>query len=1357
MPVHNKRIASVPIAIHNPNGEIMYSTHTAELFLPDLPLAARQVHIVPALESQSLISIGQFCDAGCTVAFTATTVTVSLDSSVILTGQRTALTRLWQLDVPSPSPSPAAQASAPSPHQFPVAQANSAIGSATPAELVAFAHASLFSPSLSTLSSALAKGHLTNFPGLSTKLLLKYPPHSVAMIKGHLDQTRKNQRSTKATIPGCKPPMIPASPDDSEDNHPASLIAPEPSHNCFVATFEPTGQIYTDQTGKFVAPSSNGNNYLLVLYDYDSNCILAEPMKTRTAKSILTAFQTVHAKLCKAGLRPKLQRLDNECSAILKEFLSAEDIDFQLVPPHVHRRNAAERAIRTFKNHFIAGLCSVDKNFPLHLWDRLLPQALITLNLLRSSRLHPQLSAWAQFNGLFDFNKTPLAPPGIRVLVHEKPAQRTTWSPHALDGWYTGPALDSYRCHRVWIWETRLERICDTISWFPTKVTMPLASSNDIILASLLDLTNAISNPSASSPLAPLADSHVAALQLLTKLLTGLATPAPALAPLASPTSPAPALRVPSPASPSPAPALVVPSPASPSPAPALRVPSPINASPTPALRVPSPSPAVPSPSLPATSPNDSPPASSPTDSTSPPPSLPPATYENSTGIQGRRRRRAKKPRQVRATTRTSPRNRPATRSNPSRRLHSAASATLANDDLPFHPHLALHGNAFNPDTGQIAEYKELSTCSEGALWRASCADEIGRLCHGHGANMPTGTETMVFIPVSGVPKGTKATYLRIVAAFRPEKANPRRVRFTVGGDRVYYDGDVSTKTADLTTVKTVINSVISTPNGKFVTADLKDFYLETPMDKKDYAYMRIPVSVIPDSIMLEYDLAKLVHNGHVYVEIRKGMYGLPQAGRLANDRLVKFLAPHGYAPVPITPGLWTHTTRPLAFTLVVDDFGIKYVDKADAQHLLDTLRLLYTASVDWDAKQYCGLTLDFDYVKRTCDISIPGYIARALKRFDHPQPSRPQHAPHAWVKPQYGAKTQFAPSEDTSPALDSKDIKRVQEVLGTLLFYARAIDSTMVAAIGTIATQQAKGTKTTMEAITHLLNYCATHPDATVRFIASDMVLWVESDASYLTAPKARSRAAGYHYLSSRPPHPDKAPNPDDPPPPSNGAISILCQIMREVLSSAAEAELAALFHNGKEACPIRITLEELGHPQPATPLQTDNSTASGISNDTVKQKRSKAIDMRFYWIRDRVRQGQFHIYWKRGCLNKADYFTKHHPPSHHQAIRSSYLHDDTDRSKNYFECLQDNEDETTSPRSVHFQDSDRGEGVLISREPGSTSNPETNATRDTPVTTAISNMLPGSSDYSTGSLGSPGSPGSPLGSPLGSPNGIS
>ena len=227
-------------------------------------------------------------------------------------------------------------------------------------ELVAFAHATLFSPAISTLQLALDKGYLINFPGLTSSMLRRCPPTSAPMIKGHLDQSRKNQRSTAPTlIPPEAPPEVP--PVDDDLCPPSSDTR---THMCFAATLAPTGQIYSDQTGRFVLPSSTGNNYIMIVYDYDSNFIFAQPFRNRTAKCILEAYKILHARLCKAGLRPRLQRLDNECSQLLKGFMHDENIDFQLVPPAVHRRNAAERAIRTFQNHFIAGLCSVDKTSP---------------------------------------------------------------------------------------------------------------------------------------------------------------------------------------------------------------------------------------------------------------------------------------------------------------------------------------------------------------------------------------------------------------------------------------------------------------------------------------------------------------------------------------------------------------------------------------------------------------------------------------------------------------------------------------------------------------------------------------------------------------------------------------------------------------------------------------------------------------------------------------------------------------------------------------------------------------------------------------------------------------------------------
>jgi hypothetical protein len=170
-------------------------------------------------------------------------------------------------------------------------------------------------------------------------------------------------------------------------------------------------------------------------YVYDCNYVKVITMKYLSASECVKEYDTVHKELIVKGFKPTLQTLDNEASTALKNFFTVNDIAYQVVPPHCHRLNAAERAIKTFKEHFVAGLSSVDPDFPLHLWDRLLPQVEITLNLLRTSRLHPQLSVAAHFNGLVDYNKTDFAPPGCKIIAHEKPGKRRTWAPHGQHGY----------------------------------------------------------------------------------------------------------------------------------------------------------------------------------------------------------------------------------------------------------------------------------------------------------------------------------------------------------------------------------------------------------------------------------------------------------------------------------------------------------------------------------------------------------------------------------------------------------------------------------------------------------------------------------------------------------------------------------------------------------------------------------------------------------------------------------------------------------------------------------------------------------------------------------------------------------
>ena len=251
---------------------------------------------------------------------------------------------------------------------------------------------------------------------------------------------------------------------------------------------KPKETTYTDQTGRFPYRSSRGNEYIMVMYDYDSNAILTTPLKNRQAKTLTDAWELFHQQLTQHGHPTKNFILDNECSTELKQALTKHNKKYELTPPNIHRRNAAERAIQTFKNHLMAGFTTCDKIFPLQEWDRLLPQAEITLNLLKTSRVNPKLSAYAYLFGNFDFNKTPLAPPGTKVLIHKKSGIRGSWDYHGVEGWYIGPSLEHYRCVKCYNPDTYTEIDTDTFQLIPNATPIPQHTALDGIEKAVADI-----------------------------------------------------------------------------------------------------------------------------------------------------------------------------------------------------------------------------------------------------------------------------------------------------------------------------------------------------------------------------------------------------------------------------------------------------------------------------------------------------------------------------------------------------------------------------------------------------------------------------------------------------------------------------------------------------------------------------------------------------------------------------------------------------------------------------------------------------------------------------------------------------
>jgi hypothetical protein len=1002
--------------------------------------------------------------------------------------------------------------------------------------LIHYLHKAL-SPTKSALLQAVKDGHLITWPGLTENAINKHLKLTPATAMGHMNQRRQNIRSTSRAPVGQQP-----TPDTDLGTK---------THLVYAVVID-QGQLYTDLTGKFPVRCSKGNSYVMVCYIYDCNYAKVIPMKSRSASEWVKAYYTVHQELTVKGFKPKLQTLDNEASAALKNFFTVNDIAYQLVPPHCHRRNAAERAIRTFKGHFVAGLSSVDPAFPLHLWDRLLSQAEITLNLLRTSRLNPQLSAAAHFHGLVDYNKTAFAPPGCKIIAHEKPGKRRTWALQGQHGYSLGPAMHHYRCQNVYISATVSERIVDTLEFSPHNYQMPQLSSTDRLLMAAKDMADALQNPHPEVPFARVGDDTTLDLADLAAIfkLKLLQTPPPTHHAV-----PPPVFQRQCHAEPS----------------------NKILTSPMPIPRQTRSQTTIHTQDIPNV-----------------PLPLRVVTH------------RTLRPSPLRVPTRSqrlSPRN---LSQGDFCGMGTANMAIALGDN---HWSRQLQSNAvIHPVTGKEMEDSALMKDPLlQPLWKQGFSNECGRLFQG--IRDITGTDTCVFTKLTNIPTDRKITYGKIVCDYKPHKKEKERVRLTVGGDKLDYSGDIATSTADITTFKILINSTLSTEDAAMMMMDIRNYYLGTPLPR--FENMKMLLSRFPKEIVQKYNLNTLAVNGWVYIEIRKGMYGLRQPGLIANQLLQTRLAPFGYYPARHTPGLWLHKTRPISFTRVVDDFAVKYVGKQHAEHLRNALLKTYELETDWTATAYSGMTLKWDNKNSTCDISMPGYVSNVLSKFQHDAPKHPQHTPSRYVTPVYGAKTQYA-TKDETPPITPKQCLTIQKITGSVLYYARAVDPTVLMPLNDIETEQTKAKEKTQAATNQMLDYVATHPDAAIRYHASDMILHIHSDTSYLSVSNARSRLGGLFFLGNKSPEQDTL----------NGSILDVAAIIKHVVASAAESEVGACFHNAQSGAPLRVTLTELGHTQPPTPLRKDNSTAFGILKENIKQKRSKAMDTRYHWLTDRVRQ---------------------------------------------------------------------------------------------------------------------------------------
>lgn len=1246
------------LKVQLPNKEYIYSTGTGLLnTLPHLPPVTAHIFDDEVL-SRSLLGIADLCNMGCTAIFTATGATIKHGNTTVMTGTKQPHEKLWNLTLQPFTANNSTHHTCNNDEADTCVIANSAvrfhyqhpneaanvIRHENNAERVLFHHAALGSPTVRTFIRAIQRGWI-NIDGLTADMVKANMPHTPATAAGHLDLQRQGTRSTTTKpAPRVLRTKSPTTEDQEDD------LTPDPTDDIMTTkVIDTSSTTYSDLTGRHPVQSALGNSYTLVTTF--NNFIHEEPTRSKSADDQTEAIRRTLDLFEKYGHHPKLHRMDNEVSDKLLHLLAHRGIRHQLVAPSVHRQNKTERAIRDCKNHHIAVEATADPAFPRNQWCRTIPSNCVTLNLLRPWGPDKSKSAFEGFYGhKWDFNAHPLAPVGTKVTVYETPSVRGSWAPHGRPGFYIGPAPHHYRCFTCYVPSTHGTRVSDTLEWFPQPIHMPGSRSIELLTAAVEDLAHALTlvgNPDDAAPGPELRQNATDALRKMAAHYHP--TPAHNTTQIIDEEPPQPLRR-------------------------SQRV---TGAAPAAA---PTGAPTAIAETAPAAAPRAAPveaPAAAPT-----------APKTAQTPAPRRSRRQATlaaaaagypKAQSVRRNKRVLKKPSPITKDDNINRTHAeheaitGTSAVPTTYTVPLPPPgegerraratelLKMAIDVTRPEDMSDTEARTLlktmgSKIMTNFAGQAAGPETLAKFAAADSKELRkllTDTKSMHIIPRTAIPTG------RAISYYNPQRRekiqinkDTLRTRGTYGGNISDYVGDVMAYTADLTTCKMLLNAAIS-EGAHLLTADISDFYLGTKLDTPEY--MSIKRKQVPDDIMREYGLTEKSFDANhcIYVEVVNSIYGLPQAGKVAQDALLKHLKDHGYHQAPNTPCLFRHRSKQTAFTLIVDDFLIKYQNRSEAEHLLDTLRKKYRITVDWEARKYNGINIDFNREARTCTLSCPGYVQQALQDLKFKPAPHPCHSASVYTPPRYGSKEQQMVPDDTSAPCTPEQSKLIERTVGKFLWYSRAVDSTLQHGINKIGSAQATPTQDVWRATQRFLQHAHTVPDAQLVYHASDMILHSQSDLGYLTETNARSRVGGHHYLGN------KTTSANSHIKIVNGPIETICTILGPVVASAGEGEYGAAFINAQCVVGLRNTLADLGYPQPTTTIEVDNKCAVGLANRTIRQKKSKTVDMRFHWIRDRIDQGQIKVIWRRGRTNLADYFTKSHPVHHVRAMRKFFVHD--------------------------------------------------------------------------------------------------
>jgi len=1211
---------------------------------------------------------------GCTIIHTPT-------GGVVNFTPKTADSRLWPFEIDSD-------------HS---AHSNFVSRNQIDADRVMEAYEAFGCPPLSSFYRAV-KDNYFSWPGLTAKMIYDNVPIKPATAIGHLDRNRKGKGSTKKK--NSHQHLL------SDITHP--VYDSDDSHDCFFTFIQPSESgLFADATGRF-SFSTLSNTKLILIWTYNGYVDYI-PLQDDSLPSVTLAYETIIALLNSKGHFPPFIRFDlsgTQAHPTIRALFNDANIKVEYCPPGPggHRTNKAEGAIRHVINHFTSILSNCHTDFPMAIVDKLFPQTFLTYQLVCPWGPDRTISAYEGFhNNRYDLLRHPLKKPGGLILIFEDPAERASLAPHGVRGFMLGPFLQGYRMWNCWAAATSALRVTDTISILDQPFLLDGADSTTLVYDAIHKAAHEI-----SSLRATLAQhsSHVpeilqlsetaAEIQSLHHILdTHLSTHHDTLLPTSSVTETPSNQRVGTPSNQR----VVVPT----TPEPRKRrskhswsqVPeatvrrlnqqgylSFINRTfsdegstwriinidrdgnnPILFYRYVD----IDDPSI-----VEHTPCNEMINITHTPPSvraswvhlcpdfpLVPTTPKINPVqqvVESPPSRADRAERRARLSTAKVHFAAADSDSMPSLTDRSNTESDMSDNESDHNNFLFAASVSYdavgsaplnlNPD-GTAKTYRSVMNGPDAEKWIQANDTEWRKLFK----------ETIKPIhPREQDPSRRKdTTYVssRVKEKYDAAGNIKARVRNTLGGDRINFTGETSSGVASDSLNMCILQSVLGRRklgfNQRFCTIDVDDFYLHGLLPRPEF--MRVDAARFSTAIRNEFNLHEFIHDDKILFQADGNIWGHNAAGLVAHNDFVAHMLLDNWIENKDVEGLFTKIGSEVKFSQTVDDSGVSY--NADKPHELEALlahmRKKYAIKVNMLGNKFLGMTLDWNYEDNYFDRSIPTHWPETIARFAPDGNLSGARSPGHYEAFTPGAGSTI-PFEDTTPTLDASGKLYVQQFTGKNLFYATHGDWLLQPYVRAISDHQSQASERDRRACDRLLSYGHTHRNAVQRYYATDMIARASSDASHQSLDHSGSVVASYIHLVNR----------DSDDTFVNSPTATICRRSRTVCSAASETEYASLYETGCALMPVRTILAALDFPQETTTIYTDNLIAKNICARLVRPKRSKAIDMRYHWIRDRVDDKYFDVVWLPSTSKSimcVDALTKIHPVKKHEELVSLFM----------------------------------------------------------------------------------------------------